>query len=98
MNSSLGDFLRQSIGQGTMINEWLTANVFFSGLRRAILTQENAPYRLVILKQRFPDSTRKTIVRNAVKCIVLTIVNSHGFLAMAKKPGSIRSRNHSWQR
>ena len=35
-----------------------------------------APYRLVILKQRFQASTVKTIVRNALKCNVLTIVDS----------------------
>ena len=39
--------------------------------------RENAPYRLVILKQRFPAPSRKTIVRNALKCSVLTIVDSH---------------------
>jgi len=37
---------------------------------------EEAPYRLVILKQRIPASTRKTIVRRAVKCTVLTIIDS----------------------
>jgi len=47
-----------------------------SGLRRAILTTEKAPYRVVILKQRFPALSRKTIVRRTVKCIVLTIVDS----------------------
>ena len=35
-----------------------------------------APYRLVILKRRFPASTGKTIVRKLLKCIVLTIVDS----------------------
>ena len=38
-----------------------------------------APYRLVILKRRFPASTVKTIVRKAVKCVILTIVDSHAF-------------------
>ena len=38
--------------------------------------REKASYRLVILKRRFPASTVKTIVRRAVKCVVLTIVNS----------------------
>jgi len=32
-------------------------------LRRAILMREKAPYRLVILKRRFPAIIRKTIVR-----------------------------------
>ena len=41
--------------------------------------RKNAPYRLVILKQRFPASSRKTIVRNTVKCSFLTIVDSHAF-------------------
>jgi len=35
-----------------------------------------APYRVVILKRRFPASSRKTIVRNTVKCVVLTIIDS----------------------
>ena len=48
-------------------------------LRRAILTKEKAPYRVVILKQRFPALSRKTIVRIALKCVVLTIVDSHAF-------------------
>ena len=41
--------------------------------------RKKASYRLVILKQRFPALTRKTIVRNALKCVVLTIVDSHVF-------------------
>ena len=36
-----------------------------------------ALYRLVILKQRFPASSRKTIVRSTIKCSVLTIIDSH---------------------
>ena len=47
--------------------------------------EEKAPYRLVMLKQRFPALTVKTIVRIAVKCVILTIVDSHGFLVMVKK-------------
>jgi len=39
--------------------------------------EENAPYRLVILKRAFPDLARKAIVRNALKCSVLTIIDSH---------------------
>ena len=39
--------------------------------------RENASYRLVIFKRRFPHFVRKTIVRNTVKCVVLTIVDSH---------------------
>lgn len=38
--------------------------------------RENASYRLVILKRRFPHFIRKTIVRSAVKCVVLTIIDS----------------------
>jgi len=45
-----------------------------------------ASYRLVILKRAFPPSTVKTIVRIAVKCIVLTIVDSHVF-----KYGSLKA-------
>ena len=52
---------------------------FLHGLRRAILTMEKAPYRLVILKRRFPHFIEKTIVRSVLKCIVLTIVDSHAF-------------------
>ena len=48
-----------------------------SGLRRAILTQENAPSRVVILKRRFPALSRKTIVRRAVIISLLTIVDFH---------------------
>jgi len=47
-----------------------------SGLRRTILTRENAPYRLVILKQRFSASSRKTIVRKLLISALLTIVDS----------------------
>ena len=35
-----------------------------------------APYRLVILKQRFPASTGKTIVRKSLISTVLTIIDS----------------------
>jgi len=52
---------------------------FLHGLRRAILMRKNAPYRLVILKRRFPALIRKTIVRSALKCSFLTIVDSHAF-------------------
>ena len=52
---------------------------FLYGLRRAILTTVKPSYRLVILKQRFPVLIRKTIVRSALKCSVLTIVDSHAF-------------------
>ena len=48
-----------------------------SGLRRAILMKGKAPYRVVILKRRFPASSRKSIVRNTVKCVVLTIIDFH---------------------
>ena len=36
---------------------------------------EKASYRVVILKRDIPAIIRKTIVRRAVKCIILTIVN-----------------------
>jgi len=39
--------------------------------------KEKAPYRVVILKRRFPASSRKSIVRNAVKCVFLTIIDFH---------------------
>jgi len=35
-----------------------------------------APFRLVILKQRFPALSGKTIVRSIVKCTILTIIDS----------------------
>ena len=64
------------------------------GLRRAILTREKAPYRLVILKRRFPASSRKTIVRKLLKCVVLTIVDSHALKTQRKRPiGSGRESN-----
>ena len=37
-----------------------------------------APYRFVILKQRFPDSTVKTIVRTILISSFLTIIDSDG--------------------
>ena len=37
----------------------------------------NAPYRLVVLKRRFPASNEKTIVRKLLISTVLTIVDSH---------------------
>lgn len=50
-----------------------------SGLRRAILMRIMAPYRLVVLKRDIPALTAKTIVRRTVKCVILTIVDSHAF-------------------
>jgi len=47
--------------------------------RRAILTPGKAPYRLVILKRRFPVTSGKTIVRKLLKYTVLTIIDSHAF-------------------
>jgi len=41
--------------------------------------REKAPYRLVILKRRFPAFIRKTIVRRALIISLLTIVDSHAF-------------------
>ena len=37
---------------------------------------DQAPYRLVILKQRFPASSRKTIVRKLLIIALLTIIDS----------------------
>lgn len=37
---------------------------------------EKASYRVIILKRRFPDLTRKNNVRNAVKCTLLTLIDS----------------------
>ena len=56
--------------------------------------RENAPYRLVILKRRFSTSTGKTIVRSAVKCVVLTIVDSDVRKDKKKRPtGAGRDSN-----
>ena len=52
---------------------------FLHGLRRAILMRIIAPYRLVILKRRFPALIRKSIVRKLLISAVLTIVDSHAF-------------------
>lgn len=43
---------------------------------RLILMTVEAPFRLVILKQRFSVPNVKTIVRSKVKCIILTIIDS----------------------
>ena len=43
---------------------------------RLILMTAEAPFRLVILKQRFPVPVGKTIVRSIVKCTILTIIDS----------------------
>ena len=50
--------------------------LLYAGLRRAILTTGKPLYRVVILKRDIPASSRKTIVRNTLKCSVLTIVDS----------------------
>jgi len=45
-----------------------------------ILMKVRVPYRLVILKQRFPVPAGKTIVRNIVKCAILTIIDSDAII------------------
>ena len=38
--------------------------------------REKASYRVVILKRAFSATSRKTIVRKLLKCVVLTIIDS----------------------
>jgi len=37
---------------------------------------EKASYRVIILKRRFPASSGKNNVRSAVKCTLLTLIDS----------------------
>ena len=39
--------------------------------------KEKAPYRVVILKRRFPASSRKSIVRTTHISTILTIIDFH---------------------
>jgi len=59
-----------------------------SSLTHSIEEGDSDAGKCVILKRDIPASARKTIVRNALKCSVLTIIDSHAFIG--------RSSDHFW--